>query len=401
MIDALRKQYDALAADNAVACSASNAAKTAKQTKTIEKSLAAYTAYRDRIARATASLKETDHQIKKIEKQVLALRPKQITDQQCQIRVKSGRKTIETLKNTLDNAIKRFCVTLSENRSVRDEINHLLKERERFNRLYEENLRKLEEKKRRIFDLVERATLTYDQREEWCNKLSALHMRTHADALQHKRAMRELQRRLDYDTGLHEFLQVKGQRRIMRDLEIKERVRKDAEREKAAAQLKEYEETLATIKELTGERNVRRLTTRYTKQEEENFALFNYVSELSAELEDLEGAIRRLNEDIQEQCDLNEIRAKQQEKGVGCLREELEEECKGVVEAQVALEGEKGRLQRFLEGVEELFRVLGCEKGAALELFGGDAKITDHNVFVYLEMIEKRIESVLLNRIDE
>jgi len=38
--------------------------------------------------------------------------------------------------------------------------------------------------------------------------------------------MRELQRKLDHDSKLHEFLGVKGQKRIMADLEAKEALKK-------------------------------------------------------------------------------------------------------------------------------------------------------------------------------
>lgn len=46
------------------------------------------------------------------------------------------------------------------------------------------------------------------------------------DLLIHSQEMRELQRKLDHDSKLHEFLGVKGQKRIMADLEAKEALRK-------------------------------------------------------------------------------------------------------------------------------------------------------------------------------
>lgn len=85
--------------------------------------------YCERIGQEKANLKEIDHQIRKIEKQVMALRPREITDQQCSVRIKSGKQTIEKLENVLNNHVKRFCATLAENRKIRQEIDHLLKER--------------------------------------------------------------------------------------------------------------------------------------------------------------------------------------------------------------------------------------------------------------------------------
>lgn len=49
---------------------------------------------------------------------------------------------------------------------------------------------------------------------------------------------------------------------------------------------------------LSGEKNVDKYAAHYTKQEEENFALFNYVNELSYEVEVLNEAVQRVQDDI-------------------------------------------------------------------------------------------------------
>lgn len=59
--------------------------------------------------------------------------------------------------------------------------------------------------------------------------------------------MREVQRQLDHDLTLREFLIVKGQRRILRDLEEKERKKKEFEIQNLENQLRLYEDTLKQI----------------------------------------------------------------------------------------------------------------------------------------------------------
>lgn len=49
---------------------------------------------------------------------------------------------------------------------------------------------------------------------------------------------------------------------------------------------------------LSGEQNVEKYAAYFTKQEEENFALFNYVNELSYEVEVLNEAVQRVQDDI-------------------------------------------------------------------------------------------------------
>jgi cell fate (sporulation/competence/biofilm development) regulator YlbF (YheA/YmcA/DUF963 family) len=77
-----------------------------------------------------------------------------------------------------------------------------------------------------MVDLIEQATLAYDQREESQNKLQALKERGKQDLQQQRQEMRELQRCLDHDDKLQKFLGVKGQQRIMTDLEAREALKR-------------------------------------------------------------------------------------------------------------------------------------------------------------------------------
>lgn len=226
------------------------------------------------------------------------LRTKQTTDYQIQIRVKSGRKTIEMLENRLQNAVKRFCVVLAENKKLREQIDHLLKERYNFNELWEKQTRRLNEGKKVILELVEQANMTYDQREEWCNKLQSLKAKAENDLITHAEDMKEIQRRLDYDQKLREFFGIKSRKRVMRDMELKEARKREMEEENMEKQLQLYEETLKEIQKIAGEENIEKLAAGYLKKEEENFALFNYINELNNEVEELGNTISNLKNAI-------------------------------------------------------------------------------------------------------
>ncbi|KAJ8981963.1 hypothetical protein NQ317_002137 [Molorchus minor] len=64
-----------------------------------------------------------------MEDDIRRLRPKSsVTDQNYQQRLTSGQMAIRTLQGRLDNAVKRFCTILTENKALREEIDYLLKE---------------------------------------------------------------------------------------------------------------------------------------------------------------------------------------------------------------------------------------------------------------------------------
>lgn len=135
--------------------------------------------------------------------------------------------------------------------------------------VWEKLIKELNSGKKYMVDLIEQATLAFDQREEWCSKLEALKKRAQYDFIAHSEVgefwiyrkinatdffiiimiqeMREVQRQLDHDLTLREFLIVKGQRRILRDLEEKERKKKEFEIQNLENQLRVYEDTLRQI----------------------------------------------------------------------------------------------------------------------------------------------------------
>lgn len=59
--------------------------------------------------------------------------------------------------------------------------------------------------------------------------------------------MREIQRKLDHDLTLREFLIVKGQKRILKDLEEKERQKRELQGQSLEDQLNVYKKTMEKI----------------------------------------------------------------------------------------------------------------------------------------------------------
>lgn len=88
-----------------------------------------YDEYNDQIKKEKWHLVEVQDQLRQVQKYRENLSSKQITDEQCQQRIMEGRRTTAALENKLDVQMKKFCTILAENRKLRDEIEHLLKER--------------------------------------------------------------------------------------------------------------------------------------------------------------------------------------------------------------------------------------------------------------------------------
>ncbi|KAI4456545.1 hypothetical protein MML48_8g00009415 [Holotrichia oblita] len=362
-----------------IAGSKGNRKRDAGYTLEIQKLLRENGKYKEAIRKQKNDLKEIEYQVKKVETDVHQFKKREDTSSgEMQKRILNGAKTLESLENKLDTCVKRYCTVLAENQRLREEIELFLKERNVYNQMYERQIKTLTLGKKLMIDLIEQATLAYDQREECGEKLQALRIRAHNDCLLHMADMRELIRQLDHGTSLQDFLSVKGQKRILKDLEKKEQQKKQRIKEALEQEVLHYKETLAKVQELAGEEDISKLSAQFIKQEEENFALFNYVNELNYELEALSDNIEKLHENIgkfvtdalhgYEQREISEKRAEQQKDTIDSLKNELigvqEEEQK----KKAILQQRENELRYMLKGVEVLFNMVRCDNTPILNL---------------------------------
>lgn len=182
--------------------------------------------------------------------------------------------------------------------------------------------------KKYIMELIDQSTVAFDLREELCNKLQVLKDRSENDKIMHIQVrqiwfgifhrnfwkfnrvpynlmvfvflqeMREMQRRLEHDAKLQKFFDIKGKKRLNPELEQREANKKLALKENYERQLEEYHAIIDDIKELYAVEDTASLTAQFKRQEEENFALFSYVNELSHEVETLNETTQELSEEI-------------------------------------------------------------------------------------------------------
>lgn len=81
------------------------------------------------------------------------------------------------LENRLEVATKRFNIAVAINTKLRDEIEDRLKERSQFTTLWNKLISQLNTGKQIINDLIEQATIAFNQRDEELNKIQALRER--------------------------------------------------------------------------------------------------------------------------------------------------------------------------------------------------------------------------------
>ena len=321
---------------------------------------------------------------------------------------------IVLLENRLDGVMINFNATLSANSLIRKEIDHLVQERSNFNDMIAKYQKKIQANKKTIADITELAIQAFDQRDECQSKIQALQERNTKDAQQYAAELKELQRTLDHDEKLKDFLFHKSNDRVFAtqfEEDEKEKGKKERE-EKEQEDVQKYKDALERIQRVVGtDSSLDRIVADFVKVEDQNFALFNYVTEMNNQVEALQEVIGRLKSDIKEAKGRGEEKERQQREQMNNMEKKLDTSAHEAESAETKLNLMESVIAKLKVGTEDLYTKAGVGSTPVLSLLGdkdvgkkevrseedGDAGgvakpfITENNVIMYLDMVNEKI----------
>jgi len=308
------------------------------------------------------------------------------------------KKKEKILENRLNQTMTKFNSVLHENSELRASIDHLRQERALYDSLEKKLLRDLAEGKQEMGELIEQSTVAYDQRDESQNKMIALTERRDKDKIQYDNEMKELQRILDHDQKLKEFMTIKNQERAAQKAaeEQTKKKKKDGNKEETDEEtIGQYEEAFRRIREVKGDEDIDTLVMNFIKTEDENFALFNYVNELNNDVEITAEQIEDIKNDM-DKFKMEEAAMKQERDNVMReLQDKIRVAKKEADSANGKYDNSTSILTELKDGVQQMFDKIGCSKAEIEELLGSGAGVTDNNIILYLSIIEQRCNELL------
>ncbi|XP_052752015.1 outer dynein arm-docking complex subunit 1-like [Galleria mellonella] len=341
-----------------------------------------------------ANINELDFLIKQVQREIKGLRSKGTGSEMEYTNTLSNQTMLSQLENRLNTAMKKFNTVNSENFKIRLEIDKLLRDRQFFNMIWKNQIKRMMDGKAQILELVEQAITTYDQREEWCNKLDALKEKAAMDYRRHCLEVRELQRQLDHSMKLEEFLRTKGTVRLT-TADAKAEAKRLEQQEEEMRIYNNYVNILDAIKEFTGEDDVDKLIQEYTRREEENYALFNYINEVNSELKNLSDNVKMLKVDIDDERAKHEAKMCKQQDSIESLRTTLEQKREATAELQQTYDRNAEVLAGLLQHIQNLALSSECNSLPILKLLGKAFDVNVTNARLYIKSLEKKIMEVV------
>ncbi|KAF5287635.1 hypothetical protein FQA39_LY15838 [Lamprigera yunnana] len=340
--------------------------------------------------------KDLDEAIVMHKKMVVHAKTKVTTDFQQQDKILKCQQTLAQLENKLDTYIKQWCSVNGENRQLRYQINHYVLEREVFNKLWYGGIKRLNRGKQIMMDLIEQSTLAYDFRDQIVTLLNTLRERCHSHLIQNTEEMIALERKKDHEEKLYNFMDVKGEKRLLNDLLNLRLKKQKKKREELRQTLEKYMAILNSVEEFGGTSSLQDFITTYKQIETENLSIFNYISTIKAAICNYTQIVIDHHTKIDEQVKLRDTRELLQKQKLEDLQFKLEhitKECEEIDSRNARLEG---TLQQMYGGIMKVFTTCKCSTVPFLTLLGNNTSVNEYNVLIFLKLIEEQIDQLLL-----
>uniref|UniRef100_A0AAF6ZE85 Outer dynein arm docking complex subunit 1 n=1 Tax=Bos taurus TaxID=9913 RepID=A0AAF6ZE85_BOVIN len=315
-------------------------------------------------------------------------------------KVKSQRR-IKSLENQLDKVICRFDIQLAQNATLREELDLLRIERNRYLNVDRKLQKEIQLLKDSVRNLMVSSTSAYTVREEAKAKLGMLRERAEKEVAQNETEVQILQRQIAHLEQLHHFLKLKNgdrqpdsaivEKREQRAREVAEGLRKTSQ-EKLVLR---YEDALNKLSQMTGESDPDLLVEKYLELEERNFAEFNFINEQNSELEHLQEEIKEMQEALVSGRRSEEDRRAQQEQQRAELQQRVDDVHSEADDLEARYHNFREQLEKLKTNIQHLFTRAQCDSTLINDLLGIKTHMRDRDISLFLSLIEKRLVQLL------
>lgn len=383
----LRKQKSELTLQLRLHDSQSFTNKGNKNLEKFLKSLDDMVKLEEQVKNQTEELNKYNHQIAETDKKIRQRRKDVVKSNRNKDRVLKFQKNISFLQNRLDGSLSKYNQLLIANNALRDDINSILQTQAAFRKQYSHIKHLISMGKKTISEVVHSATTSYQTGESVKFKLNLLKERTQVDQKKLEEKIKELQLLIEQDKQLKAFIEFKAKDRGSLSESEEMELRKEQIMEQ---KLQDYHALLARIQLAAGCKDVNRICKTYAQQEEINNNLFEKVNSLNVEIE-------RLHEEVAaERVDLEKTSRHYKEQKRKDLAEKNDIDTvtdKYRLEAQDMEDAADGKADELVQMKKALQRIYGyLDDVSAHEVaFTVEKGITDDNVLLYLEALEKRV----------
>jgi coiled-coil domain-containing protein 63/114 len=341
-------------------------------------------------------------------------------------------KQIRILENRLDKSLMKFNEAIAHNKTLRDNIDDLRRERVVFENIYRKMERELQEKKQKMAEIIELSNQSYEQRDSYQMEVAAIEQANKKEQEEFEEQMVELGRMLETELKLPNQNHGSGTRPSTRSGHATLQNPNDPQATTGAGgggagtqslsgtggtnswnqntekmdiltsyeRVQNFEEAFNKIKAATGISDIDELVKTFIKNEDHNFSLFNYVNEQNNEIEKLDEQIQLLREEERKYAHESGEDVHQHKQ----ILKELEMKLQASESMAEKYEIRCQDLQRIIEslkrGIQSIYEKISMDEDDDDSTGMGsliDPTVTESNMVHYLGIIEQQANKILKN----
>jgi chromosome segregation ATPase len=324
---------------------------------------------------------------------------------------KAVAKQIRILENRLDKALQNFNNAITANKALREQIDTLRRERVVFDDIYRKLENELQSKKKEMANIIEQANAAYEARDSAQAQMASLKQQADKEHAEFEKEWRELGRLIENDKRMKEFMRTKAKQSIVPQTGELTMAQEDRHRKKITRNAWDTAKHLVTIhsnqekatgfetaferiQKATGICDIDELVQNFVHAEDQNFSLFKYNNELSADIEKLEHQIAEYRE---EYVALSGSGSKKEDTEKVKILETLEEKWNDIdrkaIHYEVKYQESQQTLMHVREGIKNMFNKMNCTQEDLPS--GCGSGISESNMMQHLAVIESRVSEML------
>uniref|UniRef100_M3XYJ4 Coiled-coil domain containing 114 n=2 Tax=Mustela putorius furo TaxID=9669 RepID=M3XYJ4_MUSPF len=322
--------------------------------------------------------------------------PGVILDQKVKIRQR-----IKILEDQLDRITCRFDNQLVRNAVLREELDLLRIERNRYLNMDRKLQKEIELLRHMVSSLMVSSAAAYTVREEAKSKMDLLRERAEKEVAQKDAEVQTLQRQIAHLEQLHRFLKLKNSDRLPDPAVVEKRdkrAREVAEGLRKTSQEKlvmRCEDAMNKLSQLTGESDPDLLVEKYLEMEERNFAEFTFINEQNSQLEHLQEEINEMQKALASTRASEDFVRAQQEQERKDLEQRVDEVHAEALGVEANFQDVRGRLEKLKADLQQLFTRAKCDNTVIEDLLGVKTHMRDRDIGLFLGLMEKRLVELL------
>jgi len=318
-------------------------------------------------------------------------------------------KQIRQLENRLEKALIKFNEAIAHNKSLREEIDGLRRERVVFDSIYKKLEKELDHKKKEMANIIEISNSAYESRDQAQQEMQALKKQLEEEQAAFEEEWKDLGRIIEADrarkasrTKQVEEIGQRGEMSVEEEKGMKKQLIKGTwaiARDKAsmhvqAEKVQTYEEAFARIMDATNIHSIDELVDTFINAEDKNFTLFNFVNELTSDIEKLEEQIGEIKSEVDKYRGQDVNSDHQRKKILKDLEEKLGRTETKAEQFDAKFAQSTKILSSLKDGIHAIFTNIGCNMSGVSEVLGTGG-VTEGNIMTYLGLIEQRTNEML------